>query len=108
MIFILRCFGRDPTYQGKSGVVWAREVLVYQVKLILPLILPLLIMHAALPCLFNPFISLNIFLNVIIVTIVQVSERNTKVNKMQENFGEEHFSIASEHVGPQILIFDDL
>ncbi|XP_073361164.1 uncharacterized protein [Aegilops tauschii subsp. strangulata] len=24
------CLGRDPPYQGKSGVVWAREVLVYQ------------------------------------------------------------------------------
>uniref|UniRef100_A0A453SPU1 Uncharacterized protein n=1 Tax=Aegilops tauschii subsp. strangulata TaxID=200361 RepID=A0A453SPU1_AEGTS len=73
----------DPPYQGKSGVVWAREVLVYQVKLLLPLILPLLIMPAALPCLFSPFISFKIFLNVIIVTIVQSSKRNTKGNKMQ-------------------------
>lgn len=32
MIFILSCLGRDPPYQGKSGVVWAREVLVYQVQ----------------------------------------------------------------------------
>uniref|UniRef100_A0A453SPU8 Uncharacterized protein n=1 Tax=Aegilops tauschii subsp. strangulata TaxID=200361 RepID=A0A453SPU8_AEGTS len=83
MIFILSCLGRDPPYQGKSGVVWAREVLVYQVKLLLPLILPLLIMPAALPCLFSPFISFKIFLNVIIVTIVQSSKRNTKGNKMQ-------------------------